>query len=241
MLQINLPTLKKLSGCSLIGLLLLTPQTLFAKQQGWKITSESSAHDYKNKIFSYSGNAVFSTQQLRIQGDLIKAVETSDKKNKQIMVSGKPVSLSQQQGLENLSITAANISYQTDSQVISAHGQLQLTLSKADKTSITISGAKMTLMPAPANKMQVEGQPLQLTIIQPDQPLIRVQAEKLTFDQNSELFELNGNVFWTSEQETTLDSLRAARILYNNRSKVLEIPKHAEQPVEMTQIKKDKK
>ena len=57
----------------------------------------------------------------------------------------------------------------------------------------------------------------------------------MTYNQKTEQFELTGNVILSTGRET----IKAAKILYNGKTRFLQIPKVEGQQVEMTQTRKE--
>ena len=237
---------KSFKHCLIFGLLLNISPVFSTNETTFKISSDSTIQDFANQIIIYKGNALFTTDAISVNGDQIKAFKSKDE-IKKIRITGSLAKLSQYQSALNqlTQLSAQTINYQLDNQIITAEKNITLiqktTESKNDseledknESYFKAQGQKLNLMPAPQNILTMSGSPLKIVINQPNQTPFNIKANKMTYNQLSQQFELSGNVILSTGRET----IKAARILYNGKTQILQLPESQGQRVEMIQAKK---
>ena len=134
---------------------------------------------------------------------------------------------------KKLELGASNISYQLLNKIVNATGKVTLTQKTNETIFFKINGQNLTLQTKPYNQLNMSGAPLILIINSQDQAPMKATAEKISYDQNTQIFEISGNVNLATERE----NISANKIIYNHQTRVLQIPKSLDQQVEMTQTK----
>ena len=234
--------------CFTLGQLYCPTLVDAAEKTAFKISSDSSKHDFANQIIIYKGNAIFTTDSTSVSGEEIRAYNSAQEL-KNIRVTGQVAKLSQyQQNLKQLTQLSANtINYQLENNLIKASNNITITqrtasntnwkTSKNDNSSenhFTAQGQTLELQSSPLNILTMSGNPLQLTISQPNQATLTIEANEMTYNQLSQQFELVGDV----TVSTGRDNIKTAKVFYNGKTRVLQLPETQGQRVEMTQTKK---
>jgi len=222
------------------------PRVFAAEKAAFKISSDSHIQDFANQIIIYKGNAIFTMASTSVNGDEIKAYKTAQE-IKKVRVTGTSAELSQyQENLKQLTqLSADTINYQLDNKTITAHSNITIIQTTTDNPEIAALENKsenyfkaqvqnLSLLPTPQNLLTMSGKPLQITINQPNQAPMIIEANKMTYDQKEQLFELLGDVILSTGRET----IKTAKVLYNGKTKVLQLPETPGERVEMTQAKK---
>jgi len=248
MIQIN-----RINLC-LVSLILLPIWTCTAnsQQKEWQIKSESAYSE--NHTFIYSGNAIFTIGDLLIRGDEIKVYKSAQGKTRLIQISGNPATLlrhkkssaqaSEEQSpamqtavVQTIELSAKVIKYQLDNRHITANEQVTLIQKNSPDNLFKVAGEQLSLPGNSHDLLEISGKPIEITISQPRQLPLKALADKMNYNQQTLQFEIVGNV----QLSTGRDKIKAQKILYNSRTRALQIPKSPNHQVEMTQIIKENK
>lgn len=240
MLRIN-P--KNLSFPLFFILLLSISITTTAQTTWFKIESDSSSVDFNNHIMIYSGRASFKTETISISGDEIKSYKTQGEHHK-VQITGSLAKLTEYiPELKQLTqLFAATINYQLTDKTITAEKNIVLIQKITNTPDITeientshnyfkVEGDNLNFSPAPQNILKITGHPLQITINLTEQEQLIASANKMLYYPKTQQFELSGNVILT----TGRNEFKANKILYNTKTRSLQIPESKGHRVEMIQ------
>ncbi|WP_185964492.1 LptA/OstA family protein [Aliikangiella marina] len=221
---------------SLLGLMMLLVTLPAHSQETRKITGDSSSWDIANNQMKYFGNAVLTFQNLTLKGDQLIAMRDPQSKRETIIVNGQPASFEDTNQAQQLStnLQALNIEYQ--SETILASQNVHIKQVNERQETIDIKGDKLSWKQSTDFSLSVSGSPLEVAIMQADKSSISAKANQLIYNKQSELFELIGDVIVNSERET----LRAEKVIYNMKTRILQVPKSDKRQVEIIQSKANK-
>ncbi|TQV89788.1 LptA/OstA family protein [Aliikangiella coralliicola] len=235
MLLTNKPSRLLMARISAIGLLLFfQSNTAVSRESDWGITSESSVFDLANRVLRYTGNAKFTSENVRVAGNQIETNSKNRGETESIKISGHPAHFTfNDPSNKKIDFTAENINYVLKTESINARGNIELNLRENANNQVKISSQKLSFASLPSGLLTAYGNPLEVTISQPESTL-KATASELVYNQKTQQFELTGKVKLTTERET----IKAHKIHYNGETRVMQIPKSPNQQVEMTQNKK---
>ncbi|WP_444995046.1 LptA/OstA family protein [Aliikangiella sp. IMCC44359] len=224
----------------LIALILTIPVAglVSAENKSWKINSDSSTMDITSRKATYIGRAKIRKDNITINGEKITAQKTAEGEFKFFDIIGQPASFHQQINNTSLvnKLSANKINYQLKKKLIFAKEHIRL--KKVEQAYvIDIVGDELYLNQLSGYHLTVSGKPLTLHINQTDQPPVKVEADKLDYNEKTEIVELTGNVFLSRQQET----IKAAKLIYNIKTGILNMPKTSNEQIEIIQSKTNKK
>lgn len=217
-------------------ILLLSHSVAYAidSQKKWTITSDSSVHDFKQQTVHYSGNVKFTTRELLIMGSKIIINKNPNGNIDKIEIIGSPAQFTQQQNEQTLQLSAENIVYLFSNQNIKAKKQVLLKQIENAVMLFKVKAESLNLLQTPTPLLTASGSPLELEIANSQQDNILAKGNSLDYKQVPQEFELTGNVKLINGR----DIIKAPKIIYNNLTQVMQIPKTPNQRTEMTQSEK---
>jgi lipopolysaccharide transport protein LptA len=229
-----------ISSLIIAGLSITSFKQSYAQETNFKISSDSSTIDLTNKIMTYKGNTIFTSDEISITGDELSVFKKEDD-SRNLKVLGSPVKLLQNSASlsQIIELYAENIEYNLSKKDIWAKNKITLNQKTIDalipknNRFFKVLADELSFSSDSQGVIKMKGSPLQVSISQNQQSPLTATANELLYDQKTQAFELIGNVFLSTERDT----IRAEKILYDG--KIIQIPESQNQPVQMTQTIKD--
>ncbi len=210
-----------------------------AQPVDWKINSKKASVNYQTNQISYLADAVFSDQNLTINGEEILSQASREKKDEYVEVKGKPAYLirKDQNNSGTIELWANSVKYQTQSKTITASKKVRFHQKSKLYGEFTISGESFVITQDKHYQLAATGSPVSVSIKQMGEVPINAEAKKLLYKQQTQELELTGAVTLIRQQS----KMTAEKILYNVKTQTLRIPKSSKRQLNLLQNKKTKK